>query len=62
MTFEVVFVNDDQLSSDWVLVRTATAFYAFIRESRVRPDVLSSAWEAFVDYCGLEHSPLLASA
>lgn len=51
MDYKVVFVADEDLpeTRDWVLVRIAGAFVAFIKRSRVCPEVLAACWRAFVE-------------
>lgn len=52
MKYQVVFVEDHELPAahDWVLVKAARVFYAFLRKSRVTAEVLAEAWAAFVRF------------
>lgn len=55
MDYQVVFASDCDMprGHDYVLVRTSEAFIAFIRKSRVTPEVLTSCWRAYsIEFSG----------
>jgi hypothetical protein len=55
MDYEVVFVGDDELAGkDWAIVRIGGKFIAFLKESRITPQVLMEAWRAFASFMGFD--------
>lgn len=50
-----MFVGDGDLAGkDWAIVRIGRKFIAFIVQSRVCPQVLREAWEAFAGFRGFD--------